>query len=132
VEILAWQYLGAMKLQQEIIRFLMDMQEDEDEDLRAMEGAARTLNRADFETDEQFQVYKARKEAAPKAAFQFGVKVRSAPVWALQRSSFSACGLDRTLTSTQISSDGSQASLCCSATAFTACTICVEQRSSRS
>lgn len=41
-----------------------------------MEGAAKTLNRADFETDEQFQAYKAKKEAAPKAAFQFGVKAR--------------------------------------------------------
>jgi hypothetical protein len=51
------------------------VQEDEEEDLRAMEGASRMLNRADFETDEQFQAYKARKEAAPKAAFQFGVKV---------------------------------------------------------
>jgi hypothetical protein len=51
------------------------MQEDEEEDLREMEGASRTLNRADFETDEQFQAYKSRKEAAPKAAFQFGVKV---------------------------------------------------------
>ena len=56
------------------------MQEDEEEDLREMEGAQRTLNRADFETDEQFQAYKAKREAAPKAAFQFGVKARpSAP-----------------------------------------------------
>lgn len=44
-----------------------------------MESRARTLNRADFETDEQFQAYKSQREAAPKAAFQFGVKVRSQP-----------------------------------------------------
>jgi hypothetical protein len=52
------------------------LQEDEDDDLRAMESRSRMLNRADFETDEQFQAYKSSKEAAPKAAFQFGVKVR--------------------------------------------------------
>jgi hypothetical protein len=51
------------------------VQEDDEEDLKAMEGSARALNRADFETDEQFQSYKSSKEAAPKAAFQFGVKV---------------------------------------------------------
>lgn len=51
------------------------MQEDEEEDLRDMESRARALNRADFETDEQFQAYKSQREAAPKAAFQFGVKV---------------------------------------------------------
>lgn len=54
----------------------MAVQEDEEEDLRDMESRARTLNRADFETDEQFQAYKSQREAAPKAAFQFGVKVR--------------------------------------------------------
>jgi len=37
--------------------------------------AARTLQRADFDTEEQFSAYKASKEAAPRAAFQFGVKV---------------------------------------------------------
>jgi hypothetical protein len=51
------------------------LQEDEEENLEAMESRARALNRADFETDEQFQAYKASREAAPKAAFQFGVKV---------------------------------------------------------
>lgn len=51
------------------------VQEDEEEDLRDMESRARALNRADFETDEQFQAYKSQREAAPKAAFQFGVKV---------------------------------------------------------
>lgn len=57
-----------------------EVQEDDEEDLKAMEGSARTLNRADFETDEQFQAYKSSKEAAPKAAFQFGVKVLPAPL----------------------------------------------------
>lgn len=40
-----------------------------------MESRGRTLTRDDFHTDEQYQAYKASKEAAPKAAFQFGVKV---------------------------------------------------------
>jgi hypothetical protein len=48
---------------------------EEEEDLRAMESRGRTLNREDFHTDEQYQAYKLAKEAAPKAAFQFGVKV---------------------------------------------------------
>jgi hypothetical protein len=48
---------------------------EEEEDLRAMESRGRTLQREDFHTDEQYQAYKASKEAAPKAAFQFGVKV---------------------------------------------------------
>lgn len=48
---------------------------EEEEDLKAMESRGRTLNRDDFHTEEQYQAYKSSKEAAPKAAFQFGVKV---------------------------------------------------------
>ena len=40
-----------------------------------MDRKGKTMNRADFETDEQYSSYKLAKEAAPKAAFQFGVKV---------------------------------------------------------
>ena len=54
-----------------------------------MESRGRTLNREDFHTEEQFQAYKASKEAAPKAAFQFGVKVRCVPMHVLHAVEFS-------------------------------------------
>jgi RED-like protein C-terminal region len=68
------------------------VQEDDEEDLKAMEGAGgRALNRADFETDEQFTAYRASREQAPKAAFQFGVKARAARCALLAVTVYMAC-----------------------------------------
>eukprot|EP01120_Amphizonella_sp_Union-15-10_P007693 TRINITY_DN2624_c1_g1_i1.p1 TRINITY_DN2624_c1_g1~~TRINITY_DN2624_c1_g1_i1.p1 ORF type:complete len:626 (+),score=181.77 TRINITY_DN2624_c1_g1_i1:43-1878(+) len=47
---------------------------DEDEDLTKMDSKQR-LRRWDFESDEAWQDYEQRREALPKAAFQFGVKM---------------------------------------------------------
>ncbi|KAL8135068.1 hypothetical protein AgCh_009910 [Apium graveolens] len=53
--------------------------EDEEEDLSKMDMGGRAkgrLHRWDFETDEDWATYNEQKEAMPKAAFQFGVKMQ--------------------------------------------------------
>ncbi|KAH7405094.1 hypothetical protein KP509_15G055900 [Ceratopteris richardii] len=52
---------------------------DEDEDLTKMDMGGRAkgrLHRWDFETEEDWAKYNEQKEAMPKAAFQFGVKMQ--------------------------------------------------------
>ncbi|MFS7991172.1 putative protein RED [Helianthus anomalus] len=39
-------------------------------------GAKRRLHRWDFEIEEEWATYNEQKEAMPKAAFQFGVKMQ--------------------------------------------------------
>jgi len=46
---------------------------DEEEDLMQMDSKKR-LKRWDFSDDESWQAYESKREATPKAAFQFGVK----------------------------------------------------------
>ncbi|XP_022660432.1 protein Red-like [Varroa destructor] len=50
---------------------------DEEEDLSKMDNGKRKgpLNRWDFESQEEYAAYMDRKEALPKAAFQYGVKM---------------------------------------------------------
>eukprot|EP01125_Pyxidicula_operculata_P018840 TRINITY_DN6744_c0_g1_i1.p1 TRINITY_DN6744_c0_g1~~TRINITY_DN6744_c0_g1_i1.p1 ORF type:complete len:643 (+),score=203.61 TRINITY_DN6744_c0_g1_i1:6-1934(+) len=48
---------------------------EEEEDLTKMDSKKR-LKRWDFETDEAYEQYEQKREALPKAAFQFGVKVK--------------------------------------------------------
>jgi hypothetical protein len=47
--------------------------EDDDEDLTKMDSRNK-LKRWDFDTDEQWADYESKREATPKAAFQFGIK----------------------------------------------------------
>lgn len=49
--------------------------DDEEDDFTKMDSRQR-LKRWDFETDEQFEDYQSKREATPKAAFQFGVKTK--------------------------------------------------------
>ncbi|KAK9805368.1 hypothetical protein WJX73_007555 [Symbiochloris irregularis] len=49
--------------------------DSDEEDLSHMDSKEKGKGRTDFETEEQYETYKSRKEAAPKAAFQFGLKV---------------------------------------------------------
>jgi len=49
---------------------------DEEEDFSKMDmGKKKRLRRWDFETDDQWNSYNENKEALPRAAFQFGVKM---------------------------------------------------------
>ncbi|KAG6551798.1 hypothetical protein Mapa_006615 [Marchantia paleacea] len=62
---------------QEYNREIVDS--DEDEDLTKMDMGGRAkgrLHRWDFETEEEWATYNEQKEAMPKAAFQFGVKMQ--------------------------------------------------------
>lgn len=62
---------------QEYNREIVDS--DEDEDLTKMDMGGRAkgrLHRWDFETEEDWAKYNEQKEAMPKAAFQFGVKMQ--------------------------------------------------------
>jgi hypothetical protein len=47
--------------------------EDDDEDLTKMDSRNK-LKRWDFDSDEQWADYESKREATPKAAFQFGIK----------------------------------------------------------
>jgi len=47
--------------------------EDDDEDLTKMDSRNK-LKRWDFDTEEQWADYESKREATPKAAFQFGIK----------------------------------------------------------
>jgi IK cytokine len=49
--------------------------DDEEEDFTKMDSRNR-LKRWDFETDQQYEEYESKREATPKAAFQFGVKTK--------------------------------------------------------
>lgn len=49
------------------------LDEDDEEDFTKMDSRNK-LKRWDFETDEQWADYESKREATPKAAFQFGVK----------------------------------------------------------
>lgn len=49
--------------------------DDEEDDFTKMDSRNR-LRRWDFETDEQYEDYESKREATPKAAFQFGVKTK--------------------------------------------------------
>ena len=53
------------------------LSDDEDEGLEKLDagrGNSKGLSRKDFGSDEEFYAYKQQQEAAPKAAFQYGVK----------------------------------------------------------
>ncbi|KAL0026471.1 hypothetical protein WJX77_001145 [Trebouxia sp. C0004] len=49
--------------------------DDDEADFTAMDSKEKGRSRYDFDTEEQWQEYKGAKEANPKAAFQFGVKM---------------------------------------------------------
>ncbi|KAL3154131.1 hypothetical protein ABBQ32_013660 [Trebouxia sp. C0010 RCD-2024] len=49
--------------------------DDDEADFTAMDSKEKGRSRYDFDTEEQWQDYKSVKEANPKAAFQFGVKM---------------------------------------------------------
>lgn len=51
-----------------------DIGDDDEEDMKQMDGAKPEKSRYDFATEEEYQSYKAKQEANPKAAFQFGQK----------------------------------------------------------
>lgn len=62
---------------QEYHREIVDSDEDEDLSKMDMGGRAKgRLHRWDFETEEEWAKYNEQKEAMPKAAFQFGVKMQ--------------------------------------------------------
>ena len=50
--------------------------DSDEEDLSKMDKGSKKgpLNRWDFETAEEFEEYKSKQEALPKAAFQYGLK----------------------------------------------------------
>ncbi|KAK9810192.1 hypothetical protein WJX72_006465 [[Myrmecia] bisecta] len=49
--------------------------DSDDENFNDMDSKEKGKSRYDFDTEEQWQAYKGSKEAAPKAAFQFGIKM---------------------------------------------------------
>ncbi|KAK1288739.1 hypothetical protein QJS10_CPB19g01968 [Acorus calamus] len=62
---------------QEYNREVVDSEDEEDLSKMDMGGRAKgRLHRWDFETEEQWATYNEQKEAMPKAAFQFGVKMQ--------------------------------------------------------
>ncbi|CAM6089290.1 unnamed protein product [Calypogeia fissa] len=66
-------YPGYQEYNREIV------ESDEDEDLSKMDMGGRAkgrMHRWDFETEEEWATYNEQKEAMPKAAFQFGVKMQ--------------------------------------------------------
>lgn len=66
-------YPGYQEYNQEIV------ESDDEDDLSKMDMGGRAkgrLHRWDFETEEEWATYNEQKEAMPKAAFQFGVKMQ--------------------------------------------------------
>ncbi|XP_071908992.1 suppressor of mec-8 and unc-52 protein homolog 2-like [Coffea arabica] len=62
---------------QEYNREIVDSDDDDDLSKMDMGGRAKgRLHRWDFETEEEWATYNEQKEAMPKAAFQFGVKMQ--------------------------------------------------------
>jgi len=55
------------------MRTVLAGSDDEEEDLTKMDSRTR-LKRWDFESDQAWEEYESKREATPKAAFQFGVK----------------------------------------------------------
>lgn len=58
-----------------------------EEDLTKMD-TKKKLKRWDFETDEEWEKYESKREAIPKAAFQFGVKAKEGKIRCLSLESF--------------------------------------------